>query len=78
MFENLYQLARQGVRLKQAACGREHTLFLDQSDRIWACGNPENGRLGITPRPGMPGYGKGTISQMSPYRDFCIADLLGH
>jgi alpha-tubulin suppressor-like RCC1 family protein len=53
--QRVHALARQGVKICQAACGREHTLFLDTRNQVWACGNPENGRLGIAPRPDKSG-----------------------
>jgi alpha-tubulin suppressor-like RCC1 family protein len=29
------------------ACGQTHTLFLTSTGKVWACGNPANGRLGL-------------------------------
>jgi hypothetical protein len=52
--QRVHSLARQGVKLKLCACGREHTLLLDKKDKLWACGNPENGRLGVAPKADNP------------------------
>jgi alpha-tubulin suppressor-like RCC1 family protein len=29
------------------ACGQSHTLFLTSAGKVWSCGNPANGRLGL-------------------------------
>ena len=29
------------------ACGQSHTLFLTSGGKVWSCGNPANGRLGL-------------------------------
>jgi alpha-tubulin suppressor-like RCC1 family protein/uncharacterized protein YegP (UPF0339 family) len=29
------------------ACGQTHTLFLTSTGKVWSCGNPANGRLGL-------------------------------
>ena len=45
--QRVHTLARQGVKVRQTACGREHSLFLDQDDQLWACGNSSKALLSL-------------------------------
>jgi alpha-tubulin suppressor-like RCC1 family protein len=38
------------VKVVKASAGWKHTTFLDDQNRIYSCGNNENGQLGIASR----------------------------
>ena len=64
--QRIHILARQRIKVRQAACGREHTILLDSQNCVWACGNPEDGRLGIAARPGLCGVNQAVDVDAAP------------
>jgi hypothetical protein len=43
----VHALSERDVKAVDAACGRAHTLVLDDRGAVWACGDPARGALGL-------------------------------
>ena len=59
-----------GKEVVKAACGLHHSIFLTAEGRLYACGNNENGQLGLRETKSRP-----TPTMLEDCKSLCFTDI---